>query len=132
MNFFSLIIVLILILLFDAAWLGIMVPNFYKPAIGHLLADSLKPTAGVIFYFLFACALNVFVIGPALKNNIDYTHIFLLGVLFGLVTYGTYDLTNQATLKNWPWIVTIVDLTWGSLLTGTVSVLATYITRHFW
>jgi len=64
----------------------------------------------VIFYILYGIALNIFVVLPALKNNTGYLELLLLGLLFGMVTYGTYDLTNQVTLKNWPWTVTVIDI----------------------
>jgi uncharacterized membrane protein len=66
---------------------------------------------------------------PAVNDDWGFLKIFLLGALLGLVAYGTYDLTNQATLKEWPSIVTVVDLVWGSLLTGVVSIISVAITR---
>ncbi len=116
----------------DALWLGLMLSRFYAPNIGHLLKDSMSLAPAVIFYILYAIALNVFVVIPALKNHTGYLDLFLLGLLFGLVTYGTYDLTNQVTLKNWPWKLTLVDMSWGSFLTGLVSLISTFVTRYFW
>lgn len=118
--------------LIDGVWLGLALKRFYVPNIGHLLNDSIAIGPAVIFYFLYGIALNVFVVLPALKNHTGYLHLWLLGLLFGMVTYGTYDLTNQAALKNWPWIVTIVDIAWGSFLVGAVSVISTFVTRYFW
>ncbi len=117
--------------LIDGLWLGLMLNRFYVPNIGQLLSDSMSILPVLIFYLLFAIALNVFVVIPALKNNTGYLDLFLLGLLFGMVTYGTYDLTNQATLKNWPWVLTVVDMTWGSFLVGVVSLISTYLTRKF-
>ena len=75
--------------------------------------------------------VTVFVVYPGWKNIDSLMKVGLLGALFGLVTYATYDLTNQATLKNWPQIVTIVDLLWGTLLTAVVSVVAVSILKTF-
>lgn len=75
-----------------------------------------------MFYLLFVLGLMVFVIVPSLESG-PIRRALTLGALFGLVTYATYDLTNLATVKDWPWIVTVVDLLWGSLLAASVSVL---------
>ncbi|QLH35971.1 MAG: DUF2177 family protein [Parachlamydiaceae bacterium] len=119
-------------MIIDGLWLAFMYKRFYAPNMGRLLNDSIAIWPAVIFYILYAIALNVFVVIPALKNNSGYTEILLLGLLFGMVTYGTYDLTNQVTLKNWPWIVTIVDIAWGSCLAAAVSLISTFIIRYFW
>jgi len=116
----------------DGLWLTLMLKRFYVPNIGHLLNDLMAIWPAVIFYILYGIALNVFVVLPALKNNTGYLELLLLGLLFGMVTYGTYDLTNQVTLKNWPWIVTVVDIAWGSCLAGAVSLISTFVTRYFW
>jgi len=131
-NFFSFFIILISMIVIDGLWLTLMLKRFYVPNIGHLLNDLMAIWPAVIFYILYGIALNVFVVLPALKNNTGYLELLLLGLLFGMVTYGTYDLTNQVTLKNWPWIVTVVDIAWGSCLAGAVSLISTFVTRYFW
>lgn len=115
----------------DAIWLGMMLKPFYTLHLHHLLSNSISIPPAVIFYLLYAFALNIFVVFPALKEGTGYFNLLFLGCLFGMVTYGTYDLTNQATLKNWPWILTFVDMAWGGCLTGTVSIIATFTTRYF-
>lgn len=132
MAYFSYCIILISMILIDGVWLGTMLKVFYEPKIGHLLAHSMSFLPAIIFYVLYAAALNVFVVLPALRNNTGYFHVLLLGLLFGLVTYGTYDLTNQATLKGWPWMLTLVDMAWGSFMAAMVSLIATLATRYFW
>lgn len=119
-------------LLIDGLWLAFMYKRFYVPNMGHLLNDAMLIWPAVFFYILYGIALNIFVVLPALKNNTEYFELLLLGLLFGMVTYGTYDLTNQVTLKNWPWIVTVVDITWGSCLAAAVSLISTFVTRYFW
>ena len=81
--------------------------------------------AAIIFYLIFIAGLVVFVISPTLEKH-SWKHALLFGALFGLVTYATYDLTNLATLKDWPVIVTIVDLIWGMVVSASVSVV-TYL-----
>ena len=130
--FFSFFIIMISMILMDGLWLMFMLKRLYVPNIGHLLNDSMAIWPAVIFYILYGIALNVFVVLPALKNNTGYLELLLLGLLFGMVTYGTYDLTNQVTLKNWPWIVTVVDIAWGSCLAAVVTLISTFMTRYFW
>ena len=113
----------------DAAWLGLIAPAFYKKHIGFIMADKPKWFAAIAFYLIFILGVTVFVVYPGWKNIDSLMKVGLLGALFGLVTYATYDLTNQATLKNWPHIVTIVDLVWGTVLTAVVSVVAVSILR---
>lgn len=89
----------------------------------------MKPNIGwyaaIIFYLLFIIGLITFVILPAIEKH-SWSHALLFGALFGLITYATYDLTNLATLKEWPVVVTIVDLVWGMVLSASVS-LVTYL-----
>ncbi len=132
MAFFSFFIIMIFMILIDSVWLALMLKRFYIPNIGHFLKELMAIWPAVIFYILYGIAMNVFVVLPALKNNTGYLELLPLGLLFGMVTYGTYDLTNQATLKNWPWIVTVVDIAWGSCLAAAVSLISTFMTRYFW
>ncbi len=108
----------------DMIWLGIVSNGFYKNQIGFLLKPDVNWVAAILFYLLFIVGLIVFVISPAMEKN-SLAHALLFGVLFGLISYATYDLTNLATVKDWPLIVTIVDMVWGALLGGLVSA-ATY------
>jgi uncharacterized membrane protein len=111
----------------DAAWLAVMGRAFYAPRIGHLMADSPSLLPAAFFYLLYALGLSVFVVVPAVRGRTPLPKVFALGALLGLVAYGTYDLTNQATLWNWPIVVTLVDLAWGGCLTGAVAVAAAFI-----
>ncbi len=109
----------------DMIWLGVVAKNFYRAQIGTLMKSNVNWTAAIIFYLIFIAGLIVFVIAPAMANN-SWTHALLFGALFGLVCYATYDLTNLAVAKDWPLLVTIVDLAWGAVLAASVSVV-TYI-----
>lgn len=122
---------LVSILAIDSVWLYLMSKRFYQVKIGHLMADKVNFIPAIFFYLLYVSALSFFVVIPAIKNNYMPINIFLIGAFLGLLAYGTYDLTNHSTLKDWPAIVTIVDLIWGALLTGTVSLIAYYITKYF-
>ncbi|MFP4025839.1 MAG: DUF2177 family protein [Thiohalospira sp.] len=104
----------------DMLWLGLIAKNFYRNQIGFLMKRDVNWTAAIIFYLLFICGLVLFVVMPAMKKN-SWMHALLFGALFGLITYATYDLTNLATLKNWPIMVTVIDLIWGAILAASVS-----------
>jgi uncharacterized membrane protein len=109
----------------DMVWLVLVANKFYQKHIGVLMKSQITWIAAIIFYLIFIAGLVVFVISPALEKH-SWKHALLFGALFGLITYATYDLTNLATLKDWPVIVTIVDLIWGMVVSASVSVV-TYL-----
>jgi len=113
-------------LIIDMIWLGLVAKGFYAKQIGFLMKTNINWTAAIIFYLIFIVGLVIFVINPAIDKN-SWGQALLLGALFGLITYATYDLTNLATLKNWPILVTIVDLFWGTILGAAVSVITYFI-----
>ena len=109
----------------DMVWLGLVAKGFYAKYLGYIMRTDVNWVAALIFYFLFIVGLVLFVIQPGIdKQSIQY--VILYGALFGLMTYSTYDLTNLATIKDWPLIVTVVDMIWGTTLSTLVSVL-TYV-----
>ena len=110
----------------DMVWLGLVAKNFYRNQIGFLMTPNINWVAAVIFYLLFIVGLVLFVITPAVEKG-SWMHALLFGALFGLITYATYDLTNLATLKDWPLLVTIVDLVWGAVLAASVSAVTYFI-----
>ena len=112
----------------DLIWLGFVAKNFYRNQIGFMMKSDINWTAAISFYLLFIVGLVLFVIAPALEKN-SWAHALLFGALFGLITYATYDLTNLATLKDWPLLVTIVDLAWGAVLAALVSTATYFIAR---
>jgi uncharacterized membrane protein len=109
----------------DMIWLVLVAKNFYKEQIGFLMRPDVNWFAAIIFYLLFIAGLITFVISPAMVKQ-SWIHALLYGALFGLITYATYDLTNLATIKDWPLLVTAVDLIWGTVLAASVSVI-TYL-----
>jgi len=120
-NFFKLYLISFpTLLIVDAFWLGVIAPKFYKSHIGFLMSETPNLVAALMFYLLYIVGLIVFVIQPGLDKN-SLLNVSLMGALFGLVCYATYDLTNLATVKNWPVIVTVVDLIWGTVLSATIS-----------
>lgn len=116
-------------IILDAPWLYIMSQKLYSPYLGHLLAPNPNFIAAAVFYIIYAMGLNFFVVQPLLLNNSSFLYFFIYGAFFGMVAYATYDLTNHATMKDWPLLVTVVDIIWGAFLTGLVSVLTGYLLR---
>jgi uncharacterized membrane protein len=120
---------LVTMLVIDFVWLVVISKDFYADNIGHLTANSPNLVPALIFYLIYVTALTILVVLPSLDKQDRYLKVFGLGLLLGLLAYGTYDLTNQAVLKDWPIIVTVVDMLWGMLLTGTVTLVAYFSTK---
>lgn len=112
----------------DMLWLGLIARNFYRSQIGFMLSDTVNWPAAVTFYLIFIVGLVHFVISPAVEKGL-WSAALWNGILFGLVTYAAYDLTNLATAKNWPLLVTVVDLLWGMTLAGSVSFISFFIAK---
>ncbi len=106
----------------DMVWLVLVARGFYQKHLGFLLRTDPVWPAAIVFYLLFVFGLLVFVVLPSLEAG-STKKALALGALFGLITYATYDLTNLATVKSWPWIVTVVDLLWGAILAASVGCL---------
>lgn len=121
---------LLVFFLVDIIWLGFISKNLYKNYLGHLMAPQVNWYAGSIFYLLFIAGLIFFVINPALtKQSLMYA--IVAGGFFGLIAYGTYDLTNLATIKDWPINITIIDLIWGTFLNAATSGITYIIANKF-
>lgn len=122
-NFWIYLITFTVFIVIDLIWLGVIGQGIYQKYLGHLLKKDVNWIAAIIFYLLFILGLLVFVVGPAYLNE-DILEAFLMGGLLGLIMYATYDLTNLATLKDWPLPITIIDLIWGTFLGSLTSGLA--------
>ena len=113
-------IALVVFFLIDIVWLVVVARKLYQQELGFIMSDKPNWVVAALFYLIFIAGLVFFVINPSLEKN-SWLYALLVGMLFGLITYSTYDLTNLATLKNWPIKITIIDLIWGSSLGGLVS-----------
>lgn len=107
----------------DAVWLTLTANSFYRRLLGDIMLDGFRPAPAIAFYLLYLCGIVIFAVHPAFATG-KWTTAALYGALFGLLAYATYDLTNQATLKNWSTLVTIVDMAWGCVLTAVSATLA--------
>jgi uncharacterized membrane protein len=112
----------------DIIWLVLVAKKFYQAQIGFLMKPDINWPAAIVFYLLFIAGLVIFVITPAVEKH-SWFHALAFGALFGLITYATYDLTNLATLKDWPILVTVVDLIWGTVLASSISVVTYFISN---
>ena len=112
--------VLIIFSVIDTVWLGYMGDRVYRPLIGEVLAETFRLVPAIAFYTLYAAGLTIFAVLPGLKTG-DWRTALRWGALFGLFAYGTYDLTNYATLKTWGLKITLMDMTWGVVVSGVSS-----------
>lgn len=112
--------VLVTVVALDLLWIGVIMSDFYRVKLGHLMSGNVVWGAAVVFYLLFAAGLTYFAVLPGMNGG-SLIKVFILGSFLGLIAYATYDLTNHATLKDWPLIVTVVDIMWGSFLSGAAA-----------
>lgn len=110
----------------DMLWLGKIAKSFYFSNLGHLLAKSMNFTYVGIFYVFYIAGIVFFATRPAMQDG-QISTALLYGALFGFFCYGTYEFTNLATLKDWPVKVLIVDIIWGTVLTGSSAAIGFYL-----
>lgn len=129
MNIRTYLITLVVFFIIDIVWLSVIAKDLYKKELGHLMADKANLFAALIFYLIFIVGLVYFAIQPGLDQK-SFIKALTNGLLFGFFTYATYDLTNLATLKEWPLKITIIDLIWGTSLGGSVSIISYWINQY--
>lgn len=111
---------LVAFLVLDSIWLGIVAKDFYAQTIGYLMRENIYWGAAVVFYAIYLFGTVYFACLPAAKEG-DLKKSVVNGALFGLIAYGTYDLTNYAVLEGWPLNVVVYDMLWGAFITGTTA-----------
>ena len=112
----------------DAIWLGWAGDNFYRPRLGDILADSFRMGPALVFYAAYIAAIVWFAVRPGLAGDIGQAA--LNGALLGAICYATYDLTNQATLRQWSTTVTVADIIWGAFATCVAASVATFAAQR--
>jgi uncharacterized membrane protein len=112
----------------DAVWLGLVAKDFYAKHLGYLMGDQANLLAALFFYLIFVVAILVLIVVPNLQAPLAKT--LLMAALFGFASYATYDLTNLATIKDWPVIVTVVDLIWGTSIATVTAFIARLIAQR--
>tara|TARA_B100000768_G_C11266747_1_gene371466 strand:+ start:1810 stop:2208 length:399 start_codon:yes stop_codon:yes gene_type:complete len=116
-------------LFLDAIWLGLIARGFYSKHLSLYLTDNVIWPSAFIFYIIFNIGLLIFVILPSIEKN-SYSTLLIYSILYGLVTFATYDLTNHATIKDWPLIVSIVDMSYGMFVALVSSSAAFYTNKY--
>ncbi|MBN2015942.1 DUF2177 family protein [Candidatus Dojkabacteria bacterium] len=112
----------------DLVWLGIISKGFYAKHLSDFLQARINWLAVLFLYIFYVLGILIFAVQPAIEKN-SLSIAILFGVLFGFFTYMTYDLTNLATLKDWPIEVVVLDVLWGMILSGTVTCLSYFIAK---
>ena len=120
--------ILLPFVMLDAVWLSLMGPRLYRPTLGDILLTNVNLPAAIAFYLIYPIGILVFATLPALKAG-SVGPALMYGALFGLLAYATYDLTNQATLRNWTLQLTLADMAWGAVASGLAGAASFYITR---
>jgi uncharacterized membrane protein len=128
--FLAYIATLTVFLTIDFIWLSQIARKFYADALGNLLLEKPNIPAAAGFYAVYVVGIVIFAISPAMKSGSAQTAL-IYGALFGFFAYATYDMTNYATLRNWPISVAVVDIVWGTCLTGFSAFLGYLVTRQF-
>jgi len=114
------IVVLAVFLACDGVWLGLVAGDYYQAQIGALMRTQPRWGAAALFYPLYTFGLVYFCVSPALARG-TWIGAACAGALFGLIAYGTYDLSNLATLTGWPTAITVVDMLWGTVASGVAA-----------
>ena len=113
----------------DTLWLGVVARGFYRAELGGLLAPEVKLWAAVLFYLVYSAGIVIFAVLPAIRAESLVTAV-TMGALFGFFAYATYDLTNLATLRDWPLRMSVVDIAWGTFITGMTATAAAFVVRQ--
>ena len=119
-----------LMITLDLLWLGVVMKDFYQIKLSHLVASGVVWVPAVIFYLIFTAAVMLFAVVPGSASG-SLTRTVILGVVFAFVAYATYDLTNHATLRDWPLMVTVVDMAWGAFVGGVLASVGFFAYRFF-
>ena len=119
---------LVVFVVMDFGWLSFASERLYRPAIGDLLSPSVALIPGALFYLLYLAGVLVLAVAPGLKAR-SWTRTAASAAMFGLCAYATYDLTNQATLREWSTSLTLADMAWGSAVTGVAACAAFWSAR---
>jgi uncharacterized membrane protein len=114
----------------DGIWLALVARNFYQSNLGHLLAESTNWPPAIAFYLIYVAGVTFFATQPGIDDGSAFTAAGR-GAILGFFAYATYDLTNHATLRDWPTLVTVVDMAWGAVLTAAIAGIAAFVVLTF-
>ena len=121
----------LIFMIIDAIWLSYSIKRIYLPNLSSVpMNDRPKFLVGIVFYFIYVLGVTLIVLKPAIDNN-SILQAFWTGAVFGIVAYGTYNLTNLVFIKNWSYGVTVLDMFWGGFLTSFSAASSVYFTKFF-
>lgn len=126
----SYLITIVIFFAIDLVWLGAVAKNLYREQLGFLLKDNFNTAAAAIFYLFFVAGMLFFVINRAVELS-SWKYALFAGAFFGFITYSTYDMTNLATIKDWPVMITVIDIVWGSFLCAATSLFSYLLINYF-
>ncbi|KQV63880.1 DUF2177 family protein [Rhizobium sp. Root1220] len=121
---------LVALLAVDAIWLGLVARTFYRDQLGDMMLPSPNLGIAVVFYIFFAAAVVILAVLPALSAG-SLIMAIVYGAVLGLAAYGTYEITNLATLRNWPVAMAVIDIGWGTFLTSLTAASGFTVARLF-
>ena len=114
----------------DALWLNNVAVGMYQSTVGEIMADQFRMGPAIVFYIIYLFGLLWFAIRPALTSN-EWTAALPNGAILGFVAYATFDLTSQAVFKDWTWQLSIIDIAWGTFVTGTTATATAWLVLRF-
>ena len=120
----------LIFLALDYIWLAHVAGSFYRERLAGLMAEQVNFTVAGVFYLVYVVGIVIFAVAPALRSG-NWQDAALYGCLFGFFAYATYDFTNLATLCDWPVVVTVVDVAWGTFVTGFSATVGYIVARNF-
>lgn len=129
--FYSWVIAFLAIVFFDIIWFSLTVEKFYKPNLHSIISNNFRYNIAAIFYIIYSFAISYLIIIPNIHSNSSIIHIGIAGFVMGIASYSAYNLTNQATIENWPIAITLIDTFWGGFVTSLVSAFSYYIVKYF-
>ncbi len=129
--FISWLVALVIFLVLDSLWLGIVARDFYRSRLSNVIDMQVQFPVAAVFYMLHITGVMIFVIQPAAQNGSGLLMLLCRGGLYGLFTYATYDLTNLATVRNWPLSLALTDILWGTVLNAMVALSGFLVWRRF-
>lgn len=117
---------LLAFMMIDSIWLGLIAPQFYRTHIGHLMSESPNLLAAALFYLIFLAGLQFFVLAPLRTESLKRQGLH--GLIFGVITYATFDLTSVAVFKDFPYVVAVIDMIWGGVLSMSICLVTARLT----
>ena len=128
--FIAYIAAIVAFLVIDGLWLGVVAKSFYAGKLGELLRKDILAVPAMLFYLAYTAGLVFLAVRPG-QADISLGSVVFYGALVGFLAYGTYNMTNLATLRDWPLAVSVVDLVWGTVLSASVAAISALALRQF-